>query len=71
MKVTPETCLTIYPLTDKGEPDQQKGDAIDNGYYIFGAREDSNNATDSLMVYSSEENKVLDKTYNILENKFN
>lgn len=71
MKVTPETCLTIYPLDDRGEPDQQKGDAIDNGYYIFGAREDSNNSTESLMVYSSEEDKVLDKTYNILDNKFN
>lgn len=71
VKITPETCVSIYPLNDKGKPDQQKGDAIKNGYYIFGSRVDSNNETDKLMVYSSKDGKILDDTYNILEDKFN
>lgn len=71
VKTTPGNCISIYPANKSGEPDQEKGNAVENGYYIFGARKDSNNETKNLMVYSSKQGKIIDDTYNILDNKFN
>lgn len=68
VKVSPGTCIVLYPFDKDGNLDAEKGDSLKHGYALVGVRADSK--MDSLPVYSSVEHKIVDKHYNAQTGKF-